>query len=120
MLFQLNSRFPLLEMLDSHYKKKCRGVIVVMTINFSECGFFFISSQHRQNISTVYLIYSPIPLLKKFPKIFLALVLTSSLNYPKKKMFPTCGLVEVTLDVERSMTDPPGDVGGPPFCICCT
>lgn len=33
----------------------------------------------------------------------------------------TCGLVEVTLEVDRSITDPPGEVGGPPgFCICCT
>ena len=35
MLFQLNSRFFLLEVLGSHYyKKKCRCVIVVMTIYF--------------------------------------------------------------------------------------
>lgn len=36
----------------------------------------------------------------------------------------TCGLVVVTLDVERSMTDPPGDVCGPPppdafICAAC-
>ena len=31
----------------------------------------------------------------------------------------TCGLVDVILDVDKSMTDPPGDVGGPlGFCIC--
>lgn len=33
--------------------------------------------------------------------------------------FYTCGLVEVTLDVDRSMTVPPGDVGGPPFICDC-
>lgn len=32
--------------------------------------------------------------------------------YPEKKSL-TCGLVVVTLDVERSMTVPPGDVCGP-------
>lgn len=30
----------------------------------------------------------------------------------------TCGLVVVTLDVDKSITVPPGDVCGPFICVC--
>ena len=53
MLFQLNSRLLLLEMLDSHYYKiKYRDIIVVMTIYFSKCGIKF--GQNRLKRSNLF------------------------------------------------------------------